>query len=256
MHKNYFDIVMAHIEENITWTTEEIKKEISNLIGRHSRAFSESFFLLTGYTLDYYIKQRRLHFAARELIVSIRKSICDIALEYHFADQSAFSRAIKAKYGVTPNEIRKGDFWPNEEPRCLRDFTEGKADTQVEKLLRRMEINNFISAEDVELMLEIDKINDEYGFDVDTCYQIADLAERLGVPCTYFASVCFSAVSDVQSDPHYIPPDIEFALNLGISSDEEMDAICQYFKCELYELDSSMVRMYKMRNKSPGKEGV
>ena len=195
MHKNYFDIVMAHIEENITQTTEEIKKEIPNLIGRHSRAFNDSFSLLTGgYTLDYYIKQRRLHFAARELIVSIRKSICDIALEYQFSDQASFSRAIKAKYGFTPNEIRKGDFWPNEEPLCMRDFTEGKADTQVEKLLRRMEINNFISAEDVELMLEIDKINDEYGFDVDTCYQIADLAERLGVPCTYFASVCFSVI--------------------------------------------------------------
>ena len=27
MHKNYFDIVIAHIEENITQTTEEIKKE-------------------------------------------------------------------------------------------------------------------------------------------------------------------------------------------------------------------------------------
>ena len=105
-------------------------------------------------------------------------------------------------------------------------------------------------------MLEIDKINDEYGFDVDTCYQIADLAERLGVPCTYFASVCFSAVSDVRSDPCYIPPDIEFALNLGMSSDEEMDAICQYFKCKLYELDSSMVRMYKMRNNSHRKEGA
>lgn len=56
MHKNYFDIVIAHIEENITQTTEEIKKEIPNLIGRHSRAFNESFSLLTGYTLDYYIK--------------------------------------------------------------------------------------------------------------------------------------------------------------------------------------------------------
>lgn len=256
MHKNYFDIVMAHIEENITWTTEEIKKEISNLIGRHSRAFSESFFLLTSYTLDYYIKQRRLHFAARELIVSIQKSICDIALEYHFSDQAAFSRAIKAKYGFTPNEIRKGDFWPNEEPFCLRDFTEGKADTQVEKMLRRMDISNHMPAEDAYLMLEIEEIEHEYSFDMDTCYQIADLAERLGISSTDLAAMCFEAVIDVKSDPHYTPAEIQIALDLGISSDEEMDAICQYFKCEPYELDDYKVSLYKKRNNSHRKEGT
>lgn len=244
MHKNYFDIVIAHIEENITQTTEGIKKEIPNLIGRHSRAFNESFSLLTGYTLDYYIKQRRLHYAARELVVSLQKSICDIALEYQFSDQAAFTRAIKAKYELTPNEIRKGAFWPNEEPFCLRDFTEGKADTQVEKMLRRMEINTFIPAEDVDLVLEIEGLSDEYGFDIDTCYQIADLAERLGVPCTLLASMCFDAVIDIRSDPSYIPPDIEIAMSLGISSDEELDAICQHFKCEPYELDSFKVSLY------------
>ena len=62
MHENYFDIVMAHIEENVDKPTHEIKKEIANLIGRHSRAFGEHFNLLTGYTLDYYIKQRRLNY--------------------------------------------------------------------------------------------------------------------------------------------------------------------------------------------------
>jgi len=247
MHKNYFDIVIAHIEENITRPTEEIKKEIPNLIGRHSRAFNESFYLLTGYTLDYYIKQRRLHYAARELVVSVQKSICDIALEYQFSDQAAFSRAIKAKYEFTPNEIRKGAFWPNEEPFCLRDFTEGKADTQVEKMLRRMDINNFISAEDVDLMLEIEGLNDEYGFDVDTCYQIADLAERLGIPCHRLAAMCFDAVIDVRNDPNYIPPDIEIAMSLGLASDEELEAICQYFKCEPYELDSYKVNLYNKR---------
>ena len=50
MHKNYFDIVMVHIEENVDKPTEEIKNENPNLIGRHSRAFSEHFNMLTGYT--------------------------------------------------------------------------------------------------------------------------------------------------------------------------------------------------------------
>ncbi len=245
MDKNYFDIVMAHIEEKVTMPTEEIKREIPKLIGRHSRAFNESFSLLTGYTLDYYIKQRRLHYAARELVVSRNKSICDIALEYQFSDQAAFSRAIKEKYKSTPSEIRKNCSLFNEERFYLEDFAGKKAETRVAKLLRSMEIYDNIPYQDVELMLEIERLNDDYGFDVDTCYQIADLAERLEVPIGYFGKCCFDVAVDVNSDPRNIPSDVEFALKLGINLDEELDAMCEFFKCEYYELDEEKVCIYR-----------
>ena len=253
MHKNYFDIVMAHIEENVTKPTEEIKREIPKLIVRHGRAFNEHFSMLTGYTLDYYIKQRRLHYAARELVTSKQKSICDIALEYQFSDQSAFSRAIKDKYSVTPNEIRKEGLWFEEDRFLLEDFAGQKSETQVAKILRHMEIYDYIPAEDVELMLEIERLNDEYHFDIDTCYQIADLAEQLGVPIGFFGERCFLAVADIRSDPNYIssdiPPEVEFAVNLGIDSEEELDAMCNHFKCEYYELDETKVYLYRKLNK-------
>lgn len=245
MGKNYFDIVMAHIEEKVTMPTEEIKREIPKLIGRYSRAFNESFSLLTGYTLDYYIKQRRLHYAARELVVSRNKPICDIALEYQFSDQAAFSRAIKEKYNLTPSEIRKNCSLFNEERFYLEDFVGKKAETQVAKILRNMEIYDSIPYQDVELMLEIERLNDDYGFDVDTCYQIADLAERLEVPIGYFGKCCFDVAVDVNSDPRNIPSDVEFALKLGINLDEELDAMCKFFKCEYYELDEEKVCIYR-----------
>ena len=245
MHKNYFDIVMAHIEENVTKPTEEIKREIPNLIGRHSRAFNEYFNMLTNYTLDYYIKQRRLNYAARDLVRHQEKSICDIALEYQFSDQSAFTRAIKAKYGVTPNEIRKEWLWVFEERFCFDDFTGKKNDTAVANLLRSMELD---APWDVEYMLAIEQMTDEDGFDVDTCYQIAGLAERLGVPLEILGQHCFDAVADVKSDPNFskydIPPEVEFMLGTNLNS-EEMYAMCEYFKCEYYELDD--LKIYKYR---------
>lgn len=245
MHKNNFDIVMAHIEENVNQPTAQIKKEIANLIGRHSRAFDEHFQILTGYTLDYYIKQRRLNYAARDLVRHQEKSICDIALEYQFSDQSAFTRAIKAKYGVTPNEIRKEWLWVFEERFCFDDFTGKKNDTAVANLLRSMELD---APWDVEYMLAIEQMTDEYGFDVDTCYQIADLAERLGVPLEILGQHCFDAVADVKSDPNFskydIPPEVEFMLGTNLNS-EEMYAMCEYFKCEYYELDD--LKIYKYR---------
>ena len=248
MHKNNFDIVMAHIEENVDKSTKEIKREIPNLIGRHSRAFDEHFQMLTGYTLDYYIKQRRLNYAAKDLLLQAEKSICDIALEYQFSDQSAFSRAIKEKYGVTPNEIRKEGFWVFEERFCFSDFTGKKNDTEVAKLLKSMEIGGPVWSFDVDLMLRIEHMNDEYGFDVDTCYQIADLAERLGIPFTLLGERCFMAVGEVQNNPFYryndIPPEVEFMLRADLEQDE-MYAMCEYFKCEYYELDE--LKVYKYR---------
>lgn len=245
MHKNNFDIVMAHIEENVDKPTKEIKREIPNLIGHHSRAFNEHFQMLTGYTLDYYIKQRRLNYAAKDLVIHSEKTIGDIALEYQFADQSAFSRAIKAKYNVTPNEIRREGLWTDEERFCLDDFSGKKADTQVAKVLRHMEIHENILPEDVDLVLQIEHLNEEYGIDIDTCYQIADLAERLGVPICYFGERCLMAVGDYQNHPWDIPPEVEFMARAGFESMEEMEDMCEHFKCEYYELDEMKVYTYR-----------
>jgi hypothetical protein len=174
-----------------------------------------------------------------------RKSICGIALEYQFSDQSAFSRAIKGKYGVTPNEIRKEGLWVFEERFCFDDFTGKKNDTEVAKLLRSMELD---APWDVEYMLAIEQMTDEYGFDVDACYQIADLAEKLGVPLEILGQYCFDAVADVKSDPNFskydIPPEVEFMFHANLNP-EEMYAMCDYFKCEYYELDD--LKIYKYR---------
>ena len=249
MHKNNFDIVMAHIEENVDKPTKEIKKEIPNLIGRYSRAFNEHFHMLTEYTLDYYIKQRRLNYAALDLVRHQEKTICDIALEYQFSDQSAFTRAIKAKYGVTPNEIRKEGLGVFEERFYFRDFTVKKNDTAVANLLRSMEIDAPVWTWNVDLMLEIEQLNDDFGFDIDICYQIADLAERLGVPLHFLGQCCFDAVVEIQSNTEHsqydIPPEVEFMMHAGLESCEEMDAMCAHYKCEYYELDE--LKIYKYR---------
>lgn len=251
MHKNNFDIVMAHIEENVDKPTSEIKKEIANLIGRHSRAFDEHFQILTGYTLDYYIKQRRLNYAARDLVRHQEKSICDIALEYQFSDQSAFTRAIKAKYGVTPNEIRKEWLWVFEERFCFDDFTGKKNDTEVAKLLRSMEID---APWDVEYMLEIEQLNDRFGFDIDVCYQLADLAERLGLSLLRLAEYCSQATTleELEAAEYAEYAEMEEIMRMhnlmsawDIASEEELEAICAHYKCEYYELDQLKVYLYQ-----------
>lgn len=248
MHKNYFDIVMAHIEENVNQPKAQIKKEIPNLIGRHSRAFDEHFQLLTGYPLEYYIKQRQLNHAAKALLTQPKRLITDIALEYQFSDHSAFSRAIKDKYGVTPNEIRKEGLWCFEERLCFNDFTDKKIDTAVAQLLRSMEVG---APWDVEYMLEIERLNDDFGFDVDACYQMADLAERLGISLQGLAEYCFKAteLEETEFPEHTEMEEIMRMHNLmsacNIASEEDLEAMCAYYKCEYFDLDQLKVYQYQ-----------
>lgn len=249
MHDNYFDIVMAHIEENITWPTNELKREIPNLIGHHSRSFDEHFKLLTGYTLEYYIKQRRLHYAARELLVSVNKSICEIALEYQFSDQSAFTRALKTKYNMTPKEFRNDGFWPSEEPFSLRQFTEGKPKTRIQKILQQLQVGSMMAPEEAEIWIEIDEVNKEFNLDIDTCCVIMDLAERLGVPFRVLYHACIPVIAEWQDYSECIMDEDDYrSVYLGIDSEEER-VICQYFNCEPGSLTLRLVEKYRERHK-------
>lgn len=256
MHKNYFDIVMNYIEENVDKPTEEIKREIPKLIGRNGRAFSESFALLTGHTLDYYIRQRRLLYAVRDLVLKYKEPIPQIALAYQFSDHAAFSRAVKAKYHFTPTEIRNQGILLDEEPYCFADFAAGGGDSRSRQLIRSMDIGNRMTGEDMRLLYEIDEINKEHDLDWDTCCLIMDLAEKLDVPFPYLYEVCTSAMVDAQNELHACEFDSvqrqSWQQELGIESDEEEAAICEFFHTKY--LDENMVARYREEQAKRSKE--
>lgn len=256
MHKNYFDIVMNYIEENVDKPAEEIKREIPKLIGRNGRAFGESFALMTGHTLDYYIRQRRLLYAVRDLALKPNKPIPQIALEYQFSDHAAFSRAVKFKYHFTPTEIRNQVILLDEEPYCFADFAAAGGDSRSRQLIRSMEIGNRMTGEDMRLLYEIDEINKEHDLDWDTCCLIMDLAEKLDVPFPYLYEVCTSAMIDAHSnrnawDMDSILHEI-WQQDMGIESDEEENAICEFFHTK--NLDENMVARYREEQGKRSKE--
>lgn len=73
--------------------------------------FHRIFAAMTGETLGDYIRKRRLTEAAVALLSSER-SILDIALEYQFESQEAFSRSFKQVFGATPGSFRKRSMRP------------------------------------------------------------------------------------------------------------------------------------------------
>ncbi|MBP1994059.1 helix-turn-helix transcriptional regulator [Paenibacillus eucommiae] len=67
--------------------------------------FHRMFSVAVGTSIADYIRKRRLTRAALEL-VQTNKRILDIAIDYHFQSQEAFTRAFKKMFHLTPGQYR------------------------------------------------------------------------------------------------------------------------------------------------------
>ncbi|WP_054871150.1 helix-turn-helix transcriptional regulator [Caloranaerobacter sp. TR13] len=104
---NYYERIqrsLDYIEENlkssieIEMVAQESYMSISN--------FYRMFYALVGHTVKDYIRKRRLSCAANELL-NTKKRIIDIALDYQYESQEAFTRAFRNYFEITPGRYRK-----------------------------------------------------------------------------------------------------------------------------------------------------
>ena len=81
-------------------------KQLADIGGMSSSAFSRFFKLHTGRNLSEYIIDIRLGYAAR-LLVDTSRSISEISFECGFNNLSNFNRIFKRKKGCSPSEFRE-----------------------------------------------------------------------------------------------------------------------------------------------------
>ncbi|RIK42754.1 MAG: hypothetical protein DCC55_07835 [Chloroflexi bacterium] len=97
------NLAVAYMESNLT---QPASVEGAAALAGYSRThFSRTFLNVTGITPVAYLRKRRLTEAARELVTS-SKRILDIALDYQFQSQEAFTRSFKREFGVSPGFYR------------------------------------------------------------------------------------------------------------------------------------------------------
>lgn len=97
---NALDFIEENIESNIS------PEEIARVAYSSKFHFIRTFYMITGMTLNEYIRQRRLSLAAKDIMLSDMK-IIDIALKYGYETPEAFSKAFKRLHGISPSVARK-----------------------------------------------------------------------------------------------------------------------------------------------------
>jgi AraC-like DNA-binding protein len=103
-HISRIKVALDQIEGNLRdeITAEALARTV-HLSPSHLR---HVFARVTGCTLAEYVRRRRLAWAALDLALS-RKRILDIAVEYRFSSQEAFTRAFQRRYGAAPGAFRR-----------------------------------------------------------------------------------------------------------------------------------------------------
>ena len=185
---------MNYIDEHAKSNFSEIKRGIYVVSNYTDLDFSKFLSVLTGgkVTLNDYFKKRKLFFASQELVDFPDKPIVDIALDYGYSEQSAFSRAIKKQYDYTPNEIRKQCKRFNDEKLHFADFNPQKNEygKRLQATINSV-VGNSCIYEDYDYFESFINATDEYGFDTTTCCAISEISERIGVPFGILLNVCF-----------------------------------------------------------------
>ena len=80
--------------------------EIAQVAGVHSAHLSRVFRQKMGCTVGEYVRRLRFEFASQQLL-STERSLCEVAQDAGFADQSHFHRLFRSRMGVTPYTYRK-----------------------------------------------------------------------------------------------------------------------------------------------------
>ncbi|TCZ78789.1 AraC family transcriptional regulator [Paenibacillus albiflavus] len=108
--RNLYTLHREDLHRTLSFIDNHLKEELTLEIISLNMAISQFhchrlFHAYSGMTLASYIRIRRLTNAASELLTTDQR-ILDIALDYQFESQEAFTRAFKKMYHMTPGKYR------------------------------------------------------------------------------------------------------------------------------------------------------
>lgn len=113
---------IKYIEENLLLEIDF--NYISKIFGFNISTIQKLFSLLTGMTINEYIRNRKLTLAVND--IKNNKKIMDIALKYGYSSDVSFSRAFKRYHGILPSKVKFDDSVCKIEPILKFDINKQK----------------------------------------------------------------------------------------------------------------------------------
>lgn len=130
---------LAYVEETLESQIDDV--EFSRIAACPFAVFQRFFMLVTGTTLNEYVRLRRFSRAA-EGILNTQNKLIDIALKYGYESSDAFCVAFKRIYGMTPTAARKNHavLPPYDRITFTLSITYIKEDTRMSKSENQLEL--------------------------------------------------------------------------------------------------------------------
>jgi AraC family transcriptional regulator len=95
--------------------------EVAQVAGVHTAHLSRVFRQKMGCTVGEYLRRLRFEFACQQ-ILSTDGTLCEVAYDAGFADQSHFNRIFRSQMGITPYMYRKLHRKSTKNARFVQDF--------------------------------------------------------------------------------------------------------------------------------------
>lgn len=110
---------MDYIEEHLDGQIEIA--ELARIAVCSEFHFQRMFAFILGFTVNDYIRKRRLSAAAFDLMNGDK--VIDVALKYGYESPTAFTRAFRSVHGVSPNAVKKEGISVNTFPKLAFTFS-------------------------------------------------------------------------------------------------------------------------------------
>ncbi|MCB0411813.1 MAG: GyrI-like domain-containing protein [Bdellovibrionales bacterium] len=107
-HLQYVATAAAFIEKNLTQPLQV--SEVCQQIPLSAWQFQRLFRACVGDSIGSYMRKRRLTESAKALQMNSKLRMIDVALEYQFGSQEAYTRAFQKYFAMTPARFRKASL--------------------------------------------------------------------------------------------------------------------------------------------------
>lgn len=247
--RNMLNVALDYIDDHIEWKTSEIKEGLSKITGFSSSFFTKCFDAILDESLILYIKKRKIFFICKKIKEKPAYPLSRLAQDFGYEEQTQMNRDFRTLVDFTPKQVLKNN----------KSMPDNRINVTVDRIEDSFELEEMnmtkenLRKELIDIPNEFFDIHEEFGFSLDTCHTIAELAFNLGVPFHSFANKCFDAMIELKGDNDYVRPEIEKCIEFDISSEKELEAICNFFDCKYYEIDRRMVWFYRKNN---GREDI